>query len=91
VTDKNVVPEVYRPQAASQGCRFSVSPMSESESLRNGGCTVPNCASLGEILETVNVIDEGDAQSWYTAWKATSDLVFALAERTQESVSKGGA
>ena len=91
MTDKNVVPEVYRPQAASQGCRFSVSPMSKSESLRNGGCTVPNCASLGEILETVNVIDEGDAQSWYTAWKATSDLVFALAERTQESVSKGGA
>jgi hypothetical protein len=46
---------------------------------------------MGEILETVNVIDQGDAQSWYTAWKATSDLVFALAERTQESVSKGGA
>jgi hypothetical protein len=91
VTDKNAAREVCRPHAASQGCRFSVNPMSESGSLRNGGCTVPNCASMGEILETVNVIDQGDAQSWYTAWKATSDLVFALAERTQESVSKGGA
>jgi hypothetical protein len=46
---------------------------------------------MGEILETVNVIDQGDAQSWYTAWKATADLVLALAERTQESPSKSGA
>ena len=50
-----------------------------------------NCADLGEILETVKVITEGDAQSWYTAWKATADRVLALAERTEDSLSKGGA
>jgi hypothetical protein len=50
---------------------------------------VSNYADLGEILETVKVIDEGDAQSWYAAWKATADLALALAERTQESPSKG--
>ena len=37
-----------------------------------------NCADLGEILETVKVIAEGDVQSWYTAWKATADRVLAL-------------
>jgi pimeloyl-ACP methyl ester carboxylesterase len=39
----------------------------------------------------VKVIAEGDVQSWYTAWKATADRVLALAERTQDSLSKGGA
>jgi Prolyl oligopeptidase family. len=52
---------------------------------------VSNCADLGEVLETMKVIAEGDVQSWYTAWKATADRVLALAERTQDSLSKGGA
>jgi len=34
-----------------------------------------NCADLGEILETVKVITEGDVQSWYTGWKATASQV----------------
>ena len=46
---------------------------------------------MGEILETVKGITEGDAQSWYTAWAATADRVLALAERTQDPLSKGGA
>jgi alpha-beta hydrolase superfamily lysophospholipase len=52
---------------------------------------VSNCADLSEILETVKVIVEGDVQSWYIAWNATADRVLALAERTQDPLSKGGA
>jgi pimeloyl-ACP methyl ester carboxylesterase len=52
---------------------------------------VSNCAELGEVLETVKVIVEGDVQSWYTGWKATADRVLGLAERTQDTLSKGGA
>jgi hypothetical protein len=55
------------------------------------GCIVSNCVRLSEILETVKVIDEGDAQSWYTAWKVTADLAVALAEDLQDSRSTGGA
>jgi hypothetical protein len=50
-----------------------------------------NCADLGEIFKTVKVIAEGDIQSWYTAWEATADRALALAERTHDSLSKGGA
>jgi pimeloyl-ACP methyl ester carboxylesterase len=39
----------------------------------------------------VKVIAEGDVQSWYAAWEATADRVLALAERTQDPLSKGGA
>ena len=59
--------------------------------MRNAGYIASNCAELGEVLETVKVIAEGDVQSWYTAWKATAERVLALAERTQDSLSKGGA
>jgi hypothetical protein len=45
----------------------------------------------GEVLEIVKVISEGDVQSWYAAWKATADRVLALAEHTQDTLSKGGA
>ena len=55
------------------------------------GEIVSNCVNLSQILETVKVIDEGDAQSWYTAWKATADLAVALAEVLQDSRSEGGA
>ena len=46
---------------------------------------------LSEILETVKVITEVDVQSWYAGRKATADRVLALAERTQDPLSKGGA
>jgi len=36
-----------------------------------------NCDELDEIFETVKVISEGDPQSWYTAWEATAERVFA--------------
>ena len=42
-------------------------------------------------METLKVIAEGDTPSWYTAWEATVDRVLALAERTQDPRSKGGA
>lgn len=55
------------------------------------GSIVSNCTNLSQILETVKVIDEGDAQSWYAAWKATAELAVALAENIQDSRSEGGA
>jgi len=70
---------------------FFANPTFHFETLRNAGYVVSNCADLGEILETVKVISEDDAQSWYIAWQATADRVLALAERTQAPLSKGGA
>jgi len=78
-------------QAVSPRGRFFANPTFHFETLRNAGYILSNCADLGEILETVKVISEGDAQSWYAAWEATADRVFALAQRTRDSLSKGGA
>ena len=78
-------------EALSPRGRFFANQTFHFETLRNAGYIVSNCADLGEILETVKVIAEGDAQSWYTAWEATADRVFALAERTHDPLSKGGA
>jgi len=78
-------------QAVSPRGRFFANPTFHFETLRNAGYILSNCADLGEILETVKVISEGDAQNWYAAWEDTADRVLALAERTQDSLSKGGA
>ena len=78
-------------QAVSPRGRFFANPTFHFETLRNAGYIVSTCADLSEILETVKVISEGDAQSWYAAWEDTADRVLALAERTQDSLSKGGA
>jgi len=78
-------------QAVSPRGRFFANPAFHFETLRNAGYVASNCADLGEILETVKVIAEGDVESWYAAWEATADRVLALAERTQDSLSKGGA
>ena len=78
-------------QALSPRGRFFADQEFHYETLRNGGYIASNCAELGEILETVKVITEGDVQSWYTGWKGTADRVLALAEHTQDTLSKGGA
>lgn len=51
-------------------------------------CVSPNCASLGEFLKTVKVVEEGDAQSWLVAWKTTADFAQELAEHRRESADK---
>ena len=89
MTNKSGLPKAGPAQAARPRGRFFANPACPSGTQRNAGFMVSNYADLGEILETVKVIDEGDAQSWYAAWKATADLALALAERTQESPSKG--
>src|SRR5215470_2122327 len=48
-------------------------------------------ADTNEVLETVKLIAEGDVQSWYAAWAATSDRVSALAERVNDKISKSNA
>ncbi len=91
MTNASAVPEADPAQAMSPRGRFFANQTYHFETLRNAGYILANCADLGEVLETVKVISEGDAQSWYTAWEATADRVLALAERTQDSLSKGGA
>src|SRR5262245_2965499 len=78
-------------QAVSPKGRFFANQAFHFQTLRNAGYILSNCADLSEILETVKVITEGDGQSWYAGWKATADRVLALAERTQDTLSKGGA
>ena len=91
MANASAVLEAGPTQALSPRGRFFATPTFHYETLRNAGYILANCADLGEILETVKVIAEGDVQSWYTAWEATADRVLALAERTQDSLSKGGA
>jgi len=91
MTNASAVLEAGPAQAVSPRGRFFATQTFHYETLRNAGYIVSNCADLGEVLETVKVIAEGDVQSWYTAWKATADRVLALAERTQDPLSKGGA
>ena len=50
-------------EALSPRGRFFANQTFHFETLRNAGYIVSNCADLGEILETVKVIAEGDAQS----------------------------
>ena len=91
MTNASAVLEAGPPQAVSPRGRFFANQTYHFETLRNAGYILANCADLGEVLETVKVISEGDAQSWYTAWEATADRALALAERTQDCLSKGGA
>ena len=91
MTSTNTTAITAPAQAVSPRGRFFTNQTFHYETLRNAGYILANCADLGEVLETVKVIAEGDVQSWYTAWKATADRVLALAERTQDSLSKGGA
>jgi len=91
VTNTSAVPEAGPMQAVSPRGRFFANQTFHFETLRNAGYILSNCADLGEILETVKVIDESDVRSWYSAWKATADRVLALAEHTQDPLSKGGA
>jgi pimeloyl-ACP methyl ester carboxylesterase len=48
-------------------------------------------ADINEVLETVKLIADGDAQSWYTAWAAMADRVLALAECTDDPISESNA
>jgi hypothetical protein len=73
---------------APKGLLFA-NPIFHFETLRNAGYIVSNCVDMGEILETMKAISEGDTQSWYSAWQATADRVLAPAEGTQDSGSGG--
>jgi pimeloyl-ACP methyl ester carboxylesterase len=71
--------------------RFFTNQTYHFETLRALGYVPWGGADTGEVLETVKLITEGDAQSWYAAWTATADRVLALAERTRDPLSKSGA
>jgi pimeloyl-ACP methyl ester carboxylesterase len=91
MTNASAVLEAGPAQAVSPRGRFFNNQTFHFETLRNAGYTLSQCADLGEMLETTKQITEGDMQSWYAAWSATADRVLALAERTQDPLSKGGA
>jgi len=78
------------PAASTRGLFFA-NPTFHFETLRNAGYVASNCADLGEMLAAVKAIAEGDVESWYLAWQHTADRVLALAERTRDALSKGGA
>jgi len=86
-----VISQANPAQAVSPRGRFFADQTFHFETLRNAGYTYAQCADLGEILETTKHINEGDLDSWYTAWAATAGRVEALAERTQDRISKGEA
>jgi alpha-beta hydrolase superfamily lysophospholipase len=45
----------------------------------------------GETLQTVAGLKSGDALGWYDAWQATGDRVVALANQTNDRISRGRA
>src|ERR1700758_3250885 len=90
-TQKGAISEANPVNAVSPRGRFFADQTFHFETLRNAGYAFSQCADLGEMLETTKQITEGDLESWYTAWAATADRVEAIAARTQDKVSKGGA
>ena len=91
MTNTNAVQVESTSQAVSPRGRFFANQTFHFETLRNAGYTLSGSADLGEVLETVKLITEGDMQSWYAAWAATADRVLALADSTRDPQSKGGA
>ena len=63
------------------GMRFFADDNYHFQFLRMLGHTYGRAADIGECLETATRITSGDDASWYHAWKATGDRVFAIAER----------
>jgi len=61
------------------------------ETLRLLGTEPYGGADTEEVLETIKHIRAGDAQGYYKAWSATAERTLALAERTRDAQSKGGA
>jgi pimeloyl-ACP methyl ester carboxylesterase len=71
--------------------RFFANQTFHFEALRGAGYIQSGGADIGEVMATVSQIADDDQQSWFSAWTATSDRVYQLAERTQDPLSKGGA
>lgn len=62
MTNASAVPQAGPAQTVSPRGRFFANETFHFETLRNAGYIVSNCADLGEVLETVKVIAEGDLQ-----------------------------
>jgi hypothetical protein len=87
----SAVPAQEPSQTAKGNGRFFTNQTYHFETLRSLGYIPSGAADLGEVLEAVKLITEGDAQSWYAEWSALADRVLAIAERTNDTLSKGGA
>ena len=71
--------------------RFFKNQTFHFETLRATGYVTAGGAEIGEVLETVKTVEEGNVQSWYRAWSAAADRVSALAGHTRDRKSKGNA
>jgi len=87
-----VSPSTHPQPAKSMGNgRFFGSQNFHFQTLRAFMEAPSGSADINEILETVKLITDGDVQSWYTAWEAMADRVLALAEDTNDRISKSNA
>ena len=75
----------------TQAGRFFANQTYHYETLRALGYISAGGAEVGEVLEIIKLISEGDANSWYGAWTALTGRVLTLAEHTSDPISKGRA
>ncbi len=81
---------IGRPSDVGQS-RFFKDQTYHYETLRLLGAEPYGGSDTEEVLETVKHIRSGDAQGWYKAWSTTAERTLALAKRTQDAQSRGGA
>ncbi|MGA9674144.1 MAG: alpha/beta hydrolase [Mycobacterium sp.] len=91
MTDTGAVLGAGPAHGVSPRGRFFANQTFHFETLRGAGYAQSGAAEMGEVLETVSLIEEGDTQGWYAAWSSTADRVVALAKSTRDPLSRGGA
>ena len=85
-------PPASAPEASAPGNgRFFKNQTFHFEALRALMETTAGCADIGDVLETVKLITDGDVQSWFAAWSETADRVSAIAESAKERLNRGNA
>ena len=77
--------------ATSGNGRFFASQSFHFQTLRALTDIPAGGADTGEVFEAIKAIQDGDQLSWFAGWTALAERVLALAERTMDPVSKGGA
>jgi alpha-beta hydrolase superfamily lysophospholipase len=83
---------VFWPRTADVGQpRFFADQTYNFEALRVRDDVAVAGADSNEAAQAIREIKVGNAEGWYTAWKAAGDRVTALASRTQDAISRGNA
>jgi pimeloyl-ACP methyl ester carboxylesterase len=83
---------MFWPKAADRGrSRFFADQTYKFKTLRALDDVSDIGGDTGETLQTVGGLKSGDAQGWYDAWQTTGDRVVALANRSNDQISRGRA